>query len=153
MTLTIGQTLRNKQGISLSTSNSVWFSVLGIDIFLFIRDCLHEVGNLLWQSQHVSTDWYFWFNRANHSATDLSTALEPDISCQECLTRLQVRKQLMGATEVKIPRQRWMADLPGNQSSQASLLGGANQKNLRLYKGVWSLNMGKEKQVMMVQAS
>lgn len=37
MTLSIGQTFRNKQGISLSTSTSVGFSVLGIDIFLFTR--------------------------------------------------------------------------------------------------------------------
>lgn len=153
MTLTIGQTFRNKQGISLSISTSLWFSMLGTDIFLFTRDCLHEVGNLLWQFQHVSTDWYFWFNCANHSAIDLSTALEPDISCQECLIGLQDRKQLMGATEVRTPKHRWMAYLPGNQSSQASLLGEAKKKPNNFVRGVWGLKMGKEKQAMIAQAS
>lgn len=52
----------------------------------------------------------------------------------------------MGATEVRIPKHRWMANLPGNQSSHASLLGEANKKKKKnLYKGVWGLNMGKEK--------
>jgi len=92
-------------------------------------DCLHEVGNLLWKSQHhVSTAWYFWFNCANHSVTNLSAPLESDISCQELLTRLQGRKRWMGATGARTPKRRGMMALPGNPSSRASLLGEASQR-------------------------
>lgn len=110
------------------------------------RDCLHKVVNLLWKWQHrVSTAWWFRFSRANHSTPDLSAPLESSITCQELLTRLQDRKQSMGATQVRTPTPRGMAGLAGNQAGQAGLLGEASQKKSFIEApgaGIWGRKGG-----------